>query len=201
MTKSKSSLSIEDYLIMPVQRMPRYELLLTSLISATSMRHPDFAALKEALVLIKTLNKFIDTKRGERDASTRLGVLASKLPSISAAVFAPTRSALMTSAVQVTLTPVSSPPSYKLKPREVFLMSDCLILLSVRKLHHLWLHTTIHDPVICDHKDESGAVIYGIRFLAAPTHEPARVCVLYWSRKGEREEWLGAMKAATLHKP
>ena len=41
--------NLEFYLIMPVQRVPRYNLLLQDLLKNTTDQHPDYMALKEAL--------------------------------------------------------------------------------------------------------------------------------------------------------
>ena len=41
--------SLQSYLIMPVQRVPRYKLLLAELIKRTLEDHPDFASLEMAL--------------------------------------------------------------------------------------------------------------------------------------------------------
>lgn len=44
--KSKKVLPLKSYLILPVQRLPRYKLLLESLVKFTPIRHPDFENLK-----------------------------------------------------------------------------------------------------------------------------------------------------------
>lgn len=42
------SLTLEDLLMMPIQRMPRYELLLHSMLKSTPPSHPDHALLASA---------------------------------------------------------------------------------------------------------------------------------------------------------
>jgi len=46
-------LSLVDFLIMPVQRLPRYELLISDLMKKTDSTHPDYENLKEALGAMK----------------------------------------------------------------------------------------------------------------------------------------------------
>eukprot|EP01122_Echinamoeba_exundans_P003500 TRINITY_DN13590_c0_g1_i1.p1 TRINITY_DN13590_c0_g1~~TRINITY_DN13590_c0_g1_i1.p1 ORF type:complete len:922 (-),score=326.80 TRINITY_DN13590_c0_g1_i1:104-2500(-) len=45
-------LDINDFLIMPVQRVPRYRLLLENLLKQTPEEHPDYAGLKDALTAV-----------------------------------------------------------------------------------------------------------------------------------------------------
>jgi hypothetical protein len=40
---------LADFLIMPVQRIPRYSLLLKELVKVTSADHPDYAGSKKSL--------------------------------------------------------------------------------------------------------------------------------------------------------
>jgi hypothetical protein len=42
------TLTLEDLLMMPVQRMPRYELLLASMLKSTPHAHRDYPLLKTA---------------------------------------------------------------------------------------------------------------------------------------------------------
>lgn len=49
-----------DYMIMPVQRVPRYELLLVDLLRHTEDSHPDRPCLEKALEKIKTIADHID---------------------------------------------------------------------------------------------------------------------------------------------
>lgn len=51
MTEARS-LSFNAFLLTPVQRIPRYKLLLEDLFKNTSSDHPDYANLEKAIVLI-----------------------------------------------------------------------------------------------------------------------------------------------------
>ncbi len=46
------NLKLQDYLLMPVQRIPRYRLLLSTLLRCTEDLHPDFTALSNAYSII-----------------------------------------------------------------------------------------------------------------------------------------------------
>jgi len=59
--------SLYSYLIMPIQRPPRYELLLSDLLRHTSEDHNDYANIEKALKLIVTINNAVDEKKKQSD--------------------------------------------------------------------------------------------------------------------------------------
>eukprot|EP00475_Leptophrys_vorax_P015286 TRINITY_DN21663_c0_g1_i1.p1 TRINITY_DN21663_c0_g1~~TRINITY_DN21663_c0_g1_i1.p1 ORF type:complete len:721 (+),score=193.36 TRINITY_DN21663_c0_g1_i1:1965-4127(+) len=54
-TASAKGLDLESLLITPVQRVPRYKLLLEVLLKCTDVSHPDYQDIKDALDLISTV--------------------------------------------------------------------------------------------------------------------------------------------------
>ena len=67
------------YLIMPIQRIPRYVLLLTELIKETPKGHPDLKSLTEALADFKTLATTINTQINSSQAMQRLLEMSNSL--------------------------------------------------------------------------------------------------------------------------
>jgi len=63
--------SLEDLLIMPVQRVPRYKLLLTELYEKTPKNHPDFKDLQHALNLTQHLALSINENTRQAEATER----------------------------------------------------------------------------------------------------------------------------------
>ena len=53
-------LPLSSFLIMPIQRVPRYKLLLQELLKHTSPTHPDYASLQQALVLVSAVAAHIN---------------------------------------------------------------------------------------------------------------------------------------------
>ena len=51
-----NGLTIDDYLIKPIQRLPKYVLLLKDLLRNTSSDHPDYNNISKALQLISDIN-------------------------------------------------------------------------------------------------------------------------------------------------
>jgi len=60
-------LDLPGFLIMPVQRLPRYGLLLRDLIKYTDSKHPDYLKLIEAERLVKDATHHINEQKRERD--------------------------------------------------------------------------------------------------------------------------------------
>ncbi|KAL6075687.1 RhoGEF domain containing protein [Balamuthia mandrillaris] len=64
--------NLNSFLIMPVQRIPRYVLLLRDLVSNTYVEHPDWEDLNHALEKMKELTGYIDQKKEESDRIQQL---------------------------------------------------------------------------------------------------------------------------------
>jgi hypothetical protein len=58
---------IEDYLIRPVQRIPRYYLLLQDLVKHTSKDHPDYANLASAAQKVQAVAEYMNDKKREAE--------------------------------------------------------------------------------------------------------------------------------------
>lgn len=65
-------LALYSYLIMPIQRPPRYELLLADLLKNTVPTHPDFTNIKDAQQLICDINLQVDEKKRVNDEKKRV---------------------------------------------------------------------------------------------------------------------------------
>jgi len=74
MTRANTRLDLPSFLIMPVQRMPRYQLLLKELLKFTPESHVDYQNLKEAANAVTEVNVYINRKKQEQD--NRLKIVA-----------------------------------------------------------------------------------------------------------------------------
>lgn len=63
---------LQSYLIMPIQRIPRYVLLLTDLFKSTPEGHPDYEDLSKALKKMEDVAKYVNQKK--KEAENLLGV-------------------------------------------------------------------------------------------------------------------------------
>jgi len=71
-SETLSGLSVEAFLILPVQRIPRYLLLLQDLLKFTNATHSDFNNLSNALLFIKDFAELINNSKGDADSVTRI---------------------------------------------------------------------------------------------------------------------------------
>lgn len=76
-TSAAINLDLASILIMPVQRIPRYELLLRELIKCTTEMHVDWNNLQKAQKEIQSINLYINAQKLKQDTNRKL-VLAEK---------------------------------------------------------------------------------------------------------------------------
>lgn len=63
---SKGRFTLDDLLIKPVQRIPRYVLFIKDLLKHTSVSHPDHAPLQQALGELTALAERVNASERER---------------------------------------------------------------------------------------------------------------------------------------
>jgi len=120
-----SMLDIASFLVMPVQRMPRYELLLRELIKYTGEEHPDHTLLLKAEARVKhileVLNKGIDAQT--RSQTRKLLAIDEKIsfPKHFETVYSADRKYVKEGMCYVIL------PSKKKKQCYLFMFNDLLV--------------------------------------------------------------------------
>jgi len=70
--KANSKIDLPSLLITPIQRIPRYELLLREIIKVTSEMHKDYHNLVKAKELAIQMNQFINEKQKEQENKLKL---------------------------------------------------------------------------------------------------------------------------------
>eukprot|EP00727_Mastigamoeba_balamuthi_P010899 m51a1_g6431 putative domain containing protein (837) ;mRNA; f:357541-360795 len=70
--RQNKKLPIEGYLIMPVQRIPRYSLLMKDLVENTPDLHPDLPFLREAMTRIKQIASDINEAKRKQDGQKKI---------------------------------------------------------------------------------------------------------------------------------
>jgi hypothetical protein len=78
-TTAQSNLDLASILIMPVQRIPRYELLLRELIKCTNEMHTDWSNLQKAQKEIQSINQYINTQKLKQDTNRKLLLAEEKI--------------------------------------------------------------------------------------------------------------------------
>jgi hypothetical protein len=80
-TTAQSNLDLASILIMPVQRIPRYELLLRELIKCTNEMHTDWSNLQKAQKEIQSINQYINAQKLKQDTNRKLLLAEEKIVS------------------------------------------------------------------------------------------------------------------------
>jgi len=70
---------LSTLLIQPIQRIPRYEMLLTDLVKNTWENHPDMESLQKALALIKSNAQFVNAQKKRFEDSQKLLEIQTKI--------------------------------------------------------------------------------------------------------------------------
>uniref|UniRef100_A0A6B2L014 DH domain-containing protein n=1 Tax=Arcella intermedia TaxID=1963864 RepID=A0A6B2L014_9EUKA len=79
-SRSGGKLTLEDYLIMPVQRIPRYVLLLDQLLRNTSSSHTDYKGLCKLLDQFKIVADFVNTSKKQYDEEDQVKKVLNQIP-------------------------------------------------------------------------------------------------------------------------
>ncbi|KAJ5074647.1 faciogenital dysplasia protein [Anaeramoeba ignava] len=125
------NLSIESLLIMPIQRLPRYVLLLEDLFKNTPKNHPDYEHLKKALTEMKATTTKLNDEKSEREKQEKVIEIATKITEHSKSklglqIIDPARRLIYTDKFQLNF-------EQKLFPYQIFIFSDSLLLCQLKK--------------------------------------------------------------------
>jgi hypothetical protein len=115
-------MDLESYLIMPVQRVPRYQLLLQQLMDNTSADHPDYDNLKNALAKIAQINAYLNERRREFEDRTKLIIAANDIVGEVDKIFLPHRTLIADADIQFYDDMLS-----KHVPGKLYLLNDALM--------------------------------------------------------------------------
>jgi len=66
LSPESNQLDFASFLIMPIQRIPRYVLLLQDLFKHTRKSHPDYVSLKSALEKMRQVAGYVNEKKREK---------------------------------------------------------------------------------------------------------------------------------------
>eukprot|EP01134_Creolimax_fragrantissima_P002384 CFRG2384T1 len=79
-------LGLSSFLLTPIQRLPRYVLLLQALLSVTPEHHPDHSELHMSVVYIERLLKYINACKHIRESESMLGSFYRKIKKIDSKI-------------------------------------------------------------------------------------------------------------------
>jgi len=122
-----ANLELDALLILPVQRIPRYKLLLEQLIKNTSDTHPDFKGLSKALQKMHEAANYINERKREYDSITKILDIQSKLIGRFESLVDPTRRFLKEGELTAIV------PKHQPKEKHFFLFNDIFLCCTEAK--------------------------------------------------------------------
>jgi len=182
---------LEALLITPVQRIPRYVLLLQQLHEHTPLGHPDYEYLQKAIVQIKDVAIYINEKKRESDNALRVveiqSLLTGKAPNIIAAQRRFCREGELS---------IQSRSGKKKKRRYWFLFNDIILctkplyittIFSSKRKFKYQLFIALHGADILDQENSDMGFI-----LRTSTHDYS----MYADNPEQKVLWMEAIRKA-----
>ncbi len=117
------SMSMESYLITPIQRLPRYELLLMQCLKYTSKTYPDYPLISQALDMLKVVNQRNNESMSSFVESQRKQILH-KMFGTHIDLMRPSRNFIE----EIKGLSLVEANSTQMKEMVLFLFSDCIVI-------------------------------------------------------------------------
>ncbi|KAI9179884.1 hypothetical protein H9P43_005216 [Blastocladiella emersonii ATCC 22665] len=189
-------LDITSYMILPIQRIPRYIMLLEQLVHYTQEDHPDFADLGRCVAEVKKMADHINEELRKFEAQKKVLDIAAALqgrPASATALVSPARRFIAQADLQ-------TPMLMALDRRTVFLFSDLLVVakrvkdnaFEYKDEFDLW--TSYVKKVDDQTRDPNAPRIYAFHIVAGK-----RQYALAAASSDEREHWIKLINDAMSH--
>ncbi|EDR26863.1 FYVE, RhoGEF and PH domain-containing protein, putative [Entamoeba dispar SAW760] len=162
---AKVQLDLRSYLITPVQRLPRYNLLLNELLKHTPTDHPDYNNIVSALIFLKECTQYANDSVKERERRDKLITIAKTCEGATAeSIVKPGRSFVKSGEVLEIGKKIN-------KPRFIYLFNDMLMygIGDERKLSVIGMYN-IESIMIKDIKDSPNS-LHCFRILSLSSSE------------------------------
>ncbi|KAI8807263.1 hypothetical protein BJ742DRAFT_813038 [Cladochytrium replicatum] len=177
-------LSFESFLIMPVQRIPRYRLLLENIYRYTSPTHPDYQDLSVSLRLVETVARWMNESIREQE-------LFMQTLHVQSALY-PSENLLEAGRRLLRVGKINKICRKNIQIRWMYLFNDILVLTSPTPFPQLINHGKydLEDIYVSDVSYiESMPTVFSIE-------TPTRSFQAYTDTKEEKEAWIEAIMKA-----
>eukprot|EP01125_Pyxidicula_operculata_P006329 TRINITY_DN2199_c0_g2_i2.p1 TRINITY_DN2199_c0_g2~~TRINITY_DN2199_c0_g2_i2.p1 ORF type:complete len:1168 (-),score=315.14 TRINITY_DN2199_c0_g2_i2:335-3838(-) len=114
---------LRDYLITPIQRLPRYQITLETILNYTAQDHPDFSYLETALEKMKSINIYINEKKRDYEHRMQLLELTQTISNLPSYIIVPHRICKYHGDLDF-----SKEPDKQKRKAHLFLMNDLIII-------------------------------------------------------------------------
>jgi len=185
--KKEVMIDIANLLILPIQRVPRYRLLLEDLQKRTLKEHRQYKDLEDALKKVKTISNHINESRRQIENRLRLLALTKQMSDeIGSTIWKASRKFLKQGKFWMAQLPKGdkTPPP---KPVTVFLFNDALLLCleSVKFRQELPLRQ-VDDIKECKDFLHGEVKLFGLELSVQGMSYPL---VLFVEKESERKVW------------
>jgi len=123
---ASGKLDFDSYIIQPVQRIPRYQLLIKELLKFTTENHADYKGLMSLQEKIVELNNYSNQSKKEKDLKDKFKTLSNNLNGLLFDIYSPERTLIKETSNAVTFECARSNHKKKLF---VYLISDFILLV------------------------------------------------------------------------
>jgi hypothetical protein len=176
----KVELELSSYLIMPIQRIPRYQLLLDGLVKATPKDHPDYTDLSSALKQIVSVADYMNERKRDVENILHMTNLQGQMlykDDKFVPIVSPTRRYRRDGNFEVYLNGERSPFSY------IFLFTDAVLFTKQKKKGFLFFSLVLLKDINVTEgtKEERPAI--------SLLHEVNNYMIVF-NDKDERQLWL-----------
>ncbi|RIB16736.1 Dbl homology domain-containing protein [Gigaspora rosea] len=178
-------LTLQAYLIMPVQRIPKYKLLLEGLLKKTTEIHPDYLNLKKAYQIIEHVATFVNETIRHHEMIISMLEIQKSLIGFDETLLIPGRTLIK----RGTLKKVCRRNH---QPREFFLFSDILIYASPPSLMdnmYIFHRKLDLEDVTVLAVEDSSSMKNAFQILS-----PQKSFILYADNKNEKESWINFIR-------
>ncbi|CAG8515628.1 8393_t:CDS:10 [Funneliformis caledonium] len=177
-------LTLQAYLIMPVQRIPRYKLLLEDLLKKTVETHPDYLNLKKAYQVIENVATFVNETIRQHEMFITMLDIQKSLTGFDEVLLVPGRTFIKRGTVKKIC-------RRNHQQREFFLFSDILIYATPSLMDDTY---TFHRKF--DLEDVTVLVVDTQNVNGFLIMSPQKSFTLYADTQKDKESWINAIRDA-----
>ncbi|ORX79645.1 hypothetical protein K493DRAFT_412241 [Basidiobolus meristosporus CBS 931.73] len=181
------ALRFESHLILPVQRIPRYEMLLKQLSKSIGEDHPDYLSLNKALRYVEDVAKYINEMIRAGEKSIMMVNIQRSLTNFSENLFVPGRTFIHQGVAKKIC-------RKNHQVRKFFLFTDVLIYASpnlVGETYSFKRKLSLRELHVSDIPDEEGEPENRFKISSRE-----KSFVIYVDKPREKEEWISLICTA-----
>ncbi|KAJ1962296.1 hypothetical protein IWQ62_003575, partial [Dispira parvispora] len=181
-------LTIDSYLMMPIQRLPRYRLLLADLVRHTAVDHPDYPLVTRALNVVHDVANFVNEMIRQQEMYSTMVSIQKSLHGFHEDLIIPGRQLIKRGPVKKICR-----KSHQL--RELFLFTDILLYGSPAIMENTFNFHRKFPLVECRVIDLPDSPISGVKNVFQ-IHNRDKSFGVYTDTARSKHEWVGALHRA-----